>query len=122
MTNHEINKAAEEYTDRFIPENKRCYKRYSKYCGATSSLFDVYGAFTEGAKWVLNHQWISVDKSLPKYNETVLVTNDCENCWFGYRSNSTVVLRDNHDFATDYSGNNITYWMPIPKFDKSFEK
>ena len=56
MTNHEINKAAEEYTDRFIPENKRCYKRYSKYCGATSSLFDVYGAFTEGAKWALEHQ------------------------------------------------------------------
>ena len=39
MKEEEIEKAAEEYTDRFIPENKRCCKRHSKYCGATSSLW-----------------------------------------------------------------------------------
>ena len=122
MTDYEINKAAEEFTDQFVPENKKHCNKHSKYCGTPSSLEDVYGAFTEGAEWALNHQWISVDNSLPKYNETVLVTNDCENYWFGHRSNSTIVLRDKYNFATDYSGNNITYWMPIPKFDKKFEK
>ena len=111
MKEEELRKAADEYTSsdkiRYIQD-------------ATDR--DVEDAFVEGAKWALKHQWISVDNSLPEYDEVVLVTNDCENCWFGHRSNSTVVLRDNHDFATDYSGNNLTYWMPIPKFDKSFEK
>ena len=113
MTNHEINKAAEEYTDRFIPENKRCCKRYSKYCGATSSLFDVYGAFTEGAKWALEHQWNDVNKSLPDYEKDVIVTTDGKDCWFSHRSKNVDVMKDSHGFAS-FNWEEVMYWMEIP--------
>ena len=115
MTDYEINKAAEEFTDQFVPENKRCCKQHSKYCGAPSSLEDVYGAFTQGAEWALNHQWISVDNSLPEYDEDVLVTNNGNGSWFTHCTNDPKVLKDKHDFALFTKKERIRYWMRIPE-------
>ena len=114
MTEEQIDRAAEEYTDQFVPESIKSYTKYYKYCGAPSSLEYVYGAFCEGAEWALEHQWIDVNKSLPEYEEDVIVTTDGKDCWFTHRSNNPDVMRESHGFVV-YGWEEVRYWMPIPK-------
>ena len=103
MKEEELRKAADEYTSsdkiRYIQD-------------ATDR--DVEDAFVEGAEWALEHQWIDVNKSLPEYEEGVIVTTDGKDCWFTHRSNNPDVMRESHGFAV-YGWEEVRYWMPIPK-------
>lgn len=99
MTEEQIDRAAEEYTDQFVPESIKSYTKYYKYCGA---------------EWALEHQWIDVNKSLPEYEEDVIVTTDGKDCWFTHRSNNPDVMRESHGFVV-YGWEEVRYWMPIPK-------
>ena len=118
MKEEEIEKAAEEYTDQFVPESMKRYKKHKKYCGTPCTLEDVYEAFYEGAEWTLEHQWIDVNKSLPDYDEDVLVTINGIGSWFTHRTNDSKVLKDKYDFALFTKKERIRYWMSIPKLTK----
>lgn len=105
-----IEEAAHQYTqsDAVAPENMQL----------------AFGDFINGAKWALQNQWISVEKSLPKeegdYN--VMIEHDI------YDSDG-VFLRhevsyDTYLYQPQYGGwesaiNNVTHWMPIPSLKES---
>ena len=106
MKEEELRKAADEYTSsdkiRYIQD-------------ATDR--DVEDAFVEGAEWALEHQWNDVNKSLPDYDEDVLVTINGIGRWFTHRTNDSKVLKDKYDFA-NFNFEEVLYWMPIPKLTK----
>ena len=66
---------------------------------------DAYDeGFRDGAKFILNHQFISVKEALPEANENVLaLIGGVPVVAKGYHVRAR--LRD------------ITHWMPIPKFE-----
>jgi len=72
----------------------------------------LYKGFYHGAKWALSHQWISVDKALPKDEEYVLVGyNDVYGVGFGvagYFDEKWYTADDNIKI------DKIFIWMPIP--------
>ena len=107
MKEEELRKAADEYTSsdkiRYIQD-------------ATDR--DVEDAFVEGAEWALEHQWNDVNKSLPDYDEDVLVTINGIGSWFTHRTNDSKVLKDKYDFALFTKKERIRYWMSIPKLTK----
>lgn len=113
MKEEEIEKAAEEYTDQFVPESMKRYKKYQRYYVTPCTLEDVYVAFCEGVEWTLEHQWIDVNKSLPDYEKDVIVTTDGKDCWFSHRSKNVDVMKDSHGFAS-FNWEEVMYWMEIP--------
>lgn len=75
---------------------------------------EVEKAFETGWDEALKSQWVSVEESLPKLFEKVLVM-------FEYEGEIQI-----HDYT--YMGGNFVYgaskiiaWMPIPSFDKILE-
>ncbi len=68
-----------------------------------------YESFMTGAKWVLSHQWVSVEDTLPPFNGDIILRRDetyrvalC--MWIDGRF---VDMTKNDDFVA-------THWMPIP--------
>jgi len=59
-------------------------------------------------------QWVSVEDSLPPYDESVLVCNeyDPDELWFCHRSNGKNVKTAEYAFC-NYTGIQITHWMRI---------
>ena len=75
--------------------------------------------FKKGANWAIENMWISVTDDLPELGKSVIVCNeeDPEWCWFGHRTESEDVVKDENDFAI--VGNlKITHWMEVPKLKK----
>lgn len=91
MTDIEIQKAAEEiFKDSEYPVP-------NIYC------------FTKGAKWVLSHQWVSVEERLPENDETVLTFSSYGHVLAYYSE------QDKMWFAYGCYGDiNPTHWMQIP--------
>ena len=85
----------------------------------TYSGNDLQHAFITGAEWADNHPklpWISVEKSLPKQDEEVIVwcdelnTAPCYKIAFGHIVDKAI--------CKDYNGwniPNVVYWFPMPK-------
>ena len=91
MTQEEITKAAEAYTDA-----TRAYM-----FGYETEL--VMNAFEAGAEWALANQWHDINKELPKETENVLVLSECQTP----KMDSEIIKELN-----------ITYWCEIPKFNE----
>ena len=72
--------------------------------------------FMEGAEYVLSHQWISVEESLPEYEEDVLIAYGDDEYGLCHRSNSPDVLTDINGFC-NYAYKEVLAWLPIPKFE-----
>lgn len=84
-----------------------------------------YGAL-EMAKWLLSHQWISVEDELPPYEKDVFVRfvsrfpNESDKYEVGYctrwRTKDETILTDDKSFS--FIGNmEITHWMEIPTLE-----
>ena len=97
-----IQKKAEEYRER----------------GLTS-------VFLEGAEFVLNNQWISVDEDLPCNHEELIITGN-----YYKKETINVITIDKHEIIDNYMvlcdggkwewkyGVKPYYWMPIPELPK----
>ena len=77
-------------------------------------------AFIEGAKFVLENQWININEDLP-YNHKELLVNDT--------LTKSVIIKNSDgsiEFSLMYldvewkrmSGDNPTHWFPIPALSK----
>ena len=75
--------------------------------------------FLEGAKFVLENQWISVDDDLP-YKHKELITENRTITVITYHK--TEVIMDNYMFYEngkwEWLMGNPCYWFPIPKLPK----
>ena len=72
--------------------------------------------FIAGAYYALSHQWISVEKALPEYDEAVIVRNFYGEIFFCHRSNRIGVETDDDKWC-NYTGAKIVLWMPTPDFE-----
>ena len=95
----------------------------ASYATVTLDNHDSFGnslekKFEEVEEWALEHQWNDVNKSLPDYDEDVLVTINGIGSWFTHRTNDSKVLKDKYDFALFTKKERIRYWMSIPKLTK----
>ena len=74
----------------------------------------VLGHFKDGANFVLNNLWISVEEGLPEYQQDVVVSDGLE-YWMSWRTQETdAAHKDNNDFI-NYSTLEIKYWMSVPQ-------
>ena len=100
---------------------KRIEESAAKYSGNQIGL-DYIGeaaceqGFIDGAKYALSHQWISVKKSLPEYDESVIVAFGDGDYALLHRSNNPNVLTDKNGFC-NYGYKEVLAWMPIPQFE-----
>ena len=122
MKEEEIEKAAEEYIDQFVPESMKRYKKHYKYCGTPCTLEDVYEGFYEGVEWTLEHQWRDITKELPPYEVPVLVHRD-DGIYLEMRYDKNKVFNpclDEYGFDIDDKGfnNEARFWMSIPNLRK----
>ena len=72
--------------------------------------------FNEGAEYALSHQWISVEKALPEYDESVIVAFGDDDYALLHRSNNSNILTDKNGFR-NYRYKEVLAWIPIPKFE-----
>ena len=87
------------------------YSDTSKY-----SKVGYLRGFNEGSKYALSNQWISVEESLPEYEEDVLIAYGDDEYGLCHRSNSPDVLTDINGFC-NYAYKEVLAWLPIPKFE-----
>jgi len=98
-----IEEAAHQYiqSDAVAPENMQL----------------AFGDFINGAKWMLNNLWISVEEALPE--------EDIPNCFVAYKTFDMVFYstgsyeKDNDEWYVDGVGFNVkvTHYMPIPSLE-----
>lgn len=117
-----LKKRIEEEADAYSFEN-------AWYPGETSYESDIRemeqsfaSAFSEGARFALSNQWISVEEALPELMERVLVAYRLMN-----KISVCIMKRIPHDSADPNNGKwhwslvnhkkDVIAWMPIPKFD-----
>ena len=91
---------------------------------------DGYGklapAFLEGADFVLNNQWISVEDDLPCNHEELFINDDKKETKTvlsiinGYIMMSRM-YKSKHKWRWD-SEEQPTHWMPIPELPKEINK
>ena len=87
-------------------------------------------AFIEGAKFVLENQWISVEDDLPCNHEELITTNgryEKNTIYvitidkYGIIESNYMVLHDDGKWEWKYSLPAPCYWMLIPKLPKESE-
>ena len=87
-------------------------------------------AFIEGAKFVLENQWISVEDDLPCNHEELITTNgryEKNTIYvitidkYGIIESNYMVLYDDGKWEWKYSLPAPCYWMLIPKLPKESE-
>ena len=83
-------------------------------------------AFLEGAKFVLENQWVSVDDDLPCNHDELIITN----CYYDGKETINVITINkrgvvNENFMIFYDNKwewgfstAPCYWMPIPELPK----
>ena len=86
-------------------------------------------AFLEGAKFVLENQWVSVDDDLPCNHDELIITN----CYYDGKETINVITINkrgvvNENFMIFYDNKwewgfstAPCYWMPIPELPKEQE-
>lgn len=76
----------------------------------------LYKGFYHGAKWALSHQWVSVEKALPKDDARVLVMLDDSNhpCFGVFSCLRWEVESADMVLLSDVDDIRVTHWMPIP--------
>lgn len=77
--------------------------------------------FIEGAEYTLSHQWISVEESLPEYEEDVLIAYGDDEYGLCHRSNNPDILTDINGFC-NYAYKEVLAWLPIPKSETKKER
>lgn len=89
-----------------------CYK------GSLCPMLEQVSAAIDWAWKNVPSQWVSVEDSLPDYDEDVLVCNeyDPENMWFCHRSQRKEVMTAEYAFC-NYTGTQITHWMRIKELE-----
>ena len=93
------------------------YKKIHPY---NMEVNDAYNkGFEDGAEYALSHQWISVDEALPEPEEDVIIFNKSsirhyEVGWLRKKGYSKSKWAITNGFVED---EDITHWMPIPKFE-----
>lgn len=108
MTPSQIEQAAREYASTIEPDRLGCG--------------DLESAFEAGADFILQKQWISVQKELPADNEQVLVIS------YGTTYKATFIATPRPHFIMEwdktgdlsiiYLGDNVTHWAHIPQLPK----
>ena len=103
-----IEEAANEYIqlDAVAPENMQL----------------AFGDFINGAKWILQNQWISVEEALPterdkedeQYSTNVFArTKDCiRYAYYDFYNESWYSVEGDYRFGGD-----VTHWMCIPSLE-----
>ena len=85
----------------------------------------AYKGFIDGAEYALSHQFISVEEALPEMEKEVVLFNKnsirhYEIGWLrkekGYSKSKWAIT---NGFVED---DDITHWMPIPKFETEIER
>ena len=77
---------------------------------------DLEKAFTDGAHWVLSHQWISAKDRLPENDDNVII--HCSGGYTGvywYCKDDNIFIEAWGDNSDDVELDAVDYWMPIPK-------
>jgi hypothetical protein len=102
-----IEEAANEYiqSDAVSPENMKL----------------AFGDFINGAKWILQNQWISVDEALPEEDENVFVMNEYggyDYAHYDYENKTWRMSSGENAEGSDEIYSTITHWMEIPKTNK----
>lgn len=91
------------------------YSDTSKY-----SKVGYLRGFNEGAEYALSHQFISVEESLPEYDEAVLIIDktgiEGNGVYFNHRSNNPIVKTYENGFC-DIGLSEVMYWCEVPKFE-----
>lgn len=75
----------------------------------------------EAIKELSKSDWISVEDSLPEYNERVLVRYKyCKELYYtiSYRMNDVRIRKHNNGFIHPIDGFPITHWKPIEKLEE----
>lgn len=88
-----------------------------KLGGNTLAQFGINN-FEDGAKWALNHQWISVKDRIPSKDDDYVLCHlvNSDEIVSGYIGKNNQV-ETNPIFEFDAMGDyTCDYWMPIPKF------
>ena len=113
MNKEQIEQAAMEIGK----NNERCYLKYDGET-ETTSYEECRDSSLEMAKWLLSHQWISVEDELPKNYERVLILYEHGIPRVGY----CVYQYHQINWYLDYNDNPIvlvSHWALIPEFDKT---
>lgn len=87
----------------------------------TSYEDDAKECFNEAIKELSKSDWISVEDSLPEYNERVLVRYKyCKELYYtiSYRMKDERIRKYNNGFIHPIDGFPITHWKPIEKLEE----
>ena len=85
----------------------------------TSYEDDAKECFNEAIKELSKSDWISVEDSLPEYDERVLVYSKYKELyWISYRAEDVCIIKDNNGFIHPLKDCAITHWKPIEKLEE----
>lgn len=116
--NEILKKRIEEAAD---TEMSQYYNDDEYPCGIKDIQSDFKEAFKKGAEYALSHQWISVEESLPEYEEDVLIAYGDDEYGLCHRSNNPDILTDINGFC-NYAYKEVLAWLPIPKAETKKER
>lgn len=96
-------------------QKKRIKKKAKEKFGGNDVFNERRLGFIEGAEWMLNNQWISVDDELPEEDGVYLVL---------VNSKMPLITTFNRIKRTfePYRPYNITHWMPMPSLKENNKK
>lgn len=110
----EIKYASKDYVNYLLDKQEYHNENYTED--------DIRQAFEKGAKWADSNtilSWISVEDSLPRQDEEVIVLCDKLNVSSSYEISFAHIV--NKDKCKDFNGWNIPgvkYWFPVPVLQK----
>ena len=90
------------------------YSDTSKY-----SKVGYLRGFNEGAEYTLSHQWISVEEALPEMEKEVVLfnKNSIRHYEIGWLRKEKEYSKSKWAITNGFvEDDDITHWMPIPKF------
>lgn len=110
-------------TDYLIQRCKACEKCGECAYAQRGMMCLKLDAARDGIEWAWEHTenlWVSVNDSLPDYEEDILVA--CEDTpsemWFAHRTNREEVVTDSNGFTTWSDDIKITHWQRIEPIKK----
>lgn len=113
MTREQIEKKAKEIAN-----------KYAALGFKSGFARERYEAATKMAKWLLSHQWVSVEDEMPKISEIVLIRNKdgkIARATYGivgrFDNGNTIEYVNGwilNDVGVRMGESDVTHWMPIP--------
>ena len=114
--NEILKKRIEEAAD---TEMSQYYNDDEYPCDIKDIQSDFKEAFKRGAEYALSHQWISVDEALPEPEEEVVLfnKNSIRHYEIGWLRKEKEYSKSKWAITNGFvEDDDITHWMPIPKF------